>query len=53
MFPVLTWSNRQRTVRLNLPKIRRVVEVALPLCVGKPVRNGVLPPEVEITLSVN
>ena len=51
MLPALTWSNRQRTVRLNLPKIRRIVEVALPLCVGKPRKKGVvLPPEVEITL---
>jgi probable rRNA maturation factor len=38
-------------VRLDLPKIRRIVEVALPLCVGKPRKKGlVLPPEVEITL---
>ena len=51
MLPTLTWANRQRTVRLNLPKIRRIVEVALPLCVGKPRKKGlVLPPEVEITL---
>jgi probable rRNA maturation factor len=51
MLPALTWSNRQRTVRLNLPKIRRIVEVALPLCVGKPRQRGMtLPPEVEITL---
>ena len=51
MLPILTWANRQRTVRLDLPKIRRIVEVALPLCVGKPRKKGlVLPPEVEITL---
>jgi probable rRNA maturation factor len=51
MLPILTWSNRQRTVRLNLPKIRRIVEVALPLCVGKPRKKGLaLPAEVEITL---
>lgn len=51
MLSILTWSNRQRTVRLNLPKIRRIVEVALPLCVGKPRKKGLgLPPEVEITL---
>jgi probable rRNA maturation factor len=51
MLPVLLWSNRQRTVVLDLPKIRRIVEVALPLCVGKPRKKGLtLPPEVEITL---
>jgi probable rRNA maturation factor len=51
MLPILTWSNRQRAVRLNLPKIRRIVEVALPLCIGKPRRKGlILPAEVEITL---
>ena len=51
MLPVLTWSNRQRAVKVDLPKIRRIVEKALPLCVGKPRKNGVvLPPEVEITL---
>lgn len=27
MIPTLLWSNRQRTVRLELPKIRRIVEV--------------------------
>jgi probable rRNA maturation factor len=51
MSPLLTWANRQRAVHLNLPKIRRIVELALPLCVGKPRRKGaILPPEVEITL---
>ncbi len=51
MLSVLTWSNRQRSVRLNLPKIRQIVEVALPLCVGKPRKKGLaLPAEVEITL---
>jgi probable rRNA maturation factor len=51
MLPVLTWSNRQRTVRLDLPKIRRIVAVALPMCVEKPRKKGaVLPAEVEITL---
>jgi probable rRNA maturation factor len=51
MLPLITWSNRQRTVRLNLPTIRRIVEVALPLCVAKPRKKGLLlPPEVEITL---
>jgi len=51
MLPVLTWSNRQRAVKVELPKIRRIVEVALPLCVGKPRKKGlVLPPEMEITL---
>jgi probable rRNA maturation factor len=51
MLPTLTWSNRQRAVKVDLPKIRRIVEVALPLCVGKPRKRGLaLPPEVEITL---
>ena len=51
MLPVLLWSNRQRAVNVDLPKIRRIVEVALPLCVGKPSKKGLtLPPEVEITL---
>lgn len=51
MLPSLTWSNRQRMVRLNLPKIRRIVAAALPLCVGKPRKKGLpLPSEVEITL---
>lgn len=49
--PTLLWANRQRAERLDLPKIRRIVEVALPLCVGKPRKKGlVLPSEVEITL---
>ena len=47
----LTWSNRQRVVRLDLPKIRRIVEVALPMCLKKPWKKGLnLPSEVEITL---
>ena len=51
MLPTLPWSNRQRAVKVDLPKIRRIVEVALPLCVGKPRKRGLaLPPEVEITL---
>jgi probable rRNA maturation factor len=51
MIPTLTWSNRQRTVRLDLPKIQRIVVAALPLCVGQPRKRGaVLPSEVEITL---
>jgi probable rRNA maturation factor len=51
MIPTLLWANRQRTVPLDFPKIRRIVEIALPLCVGKPRKKGVLlPPEVEITL---
>jgi len=49
--PTLLWANRQRAERLDLPKIRRIVEVALPLCVGKPRKKGLaLPSEVEITL---
>jgi probable rRNA maturation factor len=51
MLPTLTWSNRQRAVKVDLPKIRRIVEVALPLCVGTPRKKGLaLPSEVEITL---
>ncbi len=51
MLPSLFWSNRQRTVVLDLPKIRRIVEVALPKCVGKPRKKGlILPSDVEITL---
>jgi len=51
MLPNLFWANRQRTVRLDLPKIRRIVELALPMCQEKPRKKGVvLPPEVEITL---
>jgi probable rRNA maturation factor len=38
-------------VKVDLSKIRRIVEVALPLCVGKPRKKGLtLPSEVEITL---
>jgi probable rRNA maturation factor len=51
MLTTLLWANRQRAVPLDLPKIRRIVEVALPLCVWKPRKKGaILPPEVEITL---
>lgn len=51
MIPVLLWSNRQRTEKVDLPKIRRIVEVALPMCLEKPRKKGmVLPAEVEITL---
>ena len=51
MLPALIWSNRQRSGKVDLPKIRRMVAVALPLCVGKPRKQGVtLPAEVEITL---
>jgi probable rRNA maturation factor len=51
MFPSLTWANRQRAVRLDLQKIRRIVEAALPMCAEKPRKKGVtLPAEVEITL---
>jgi len=47
----LSWANRQRAVKVDLPKIRRIVEVALPLCVRKPRKKGMtLPAEVEITL---
>ena len=51
MLPSILWSNRQRALKVDLPKIRRIVEVALPLCVGKPRKKWlILPPEVEITL---
>lgn len=51
MLPILTWSNQQRSVKVDLPKIRRIVDVAVPLCVGKPRKKGItLPSEVEITL---
>ena len=51
MIPTLLWSNRQRAVKVDLPKIQRIVGVALPLCVGKPRKKGLtLPSEVEITL---
>ena len=51
MLPTLFWANRQRAVSLDLPKIRRILLAALPLCVNKPRKKGlVLPPEVEITL---
>lgn len=51
MLPILTWANRQRAVRLDLPKIRRIVVAALPMCVKKPrKKESVLPAEVEITL---
>ena len=32
MLLTLTWSNRQRAVKVDLPKIRRIVGVAFPLC---------------------
>jgi probable rRNA maturation factor len=51
MLPVLTWSNRQRSVKVDLAKISRILEVALPLCLSKPCTKGKgLPREVEITL---
>ena len=51
MHPTLTWANRQRSVKVDLQTIRKIVAEALPLCVKKPRHKGVsLPPEVEITL---
>jgi probable rRNA maturation factor len=51
MHSTLSWANRQRAVKVDLPKIRRIVEVALLMCLEKPRKKGVtLPPEVEITL---
>ena len=47
----LLWSNRQRSVKVDLAKISRILEVALPLCLSKPCTKGKgLPREVEITL---
>ena len=47
----LFFANRQRSLRVDLPWIRRVVGMALPLCAAKPRRRGVVLPEsVEITL---
>jgi len=51
MLPLLLWANRQRSVKVDLSKIRRIVEVALPMCLEKPrKKEATLPPEVEITL---
>jgi probable rRNA maturation factor len=51
MNTTLTWANRQRSVKVDLPKIRRIVAAALPMCLEKPRKKGLtLPPEVEITL---
>ncbi len=51
MLPALSWSNRQRSVRVNLPEIRRIVAAALPLCMCRPRRRGIsLPAAIEITL---
>jgi probable rRNA maturation factor len=47
----ISWANRQRALKVDLSKIRRIVEEALPLCMGKPRKKGMmLPSEVEITL---
>ena len=49
----LLWANRQhsRSLKIDLPFIRRIVEAALPLCLTQPRKKGMqLPPEVEITL---
>ena len=51
MIPSLLWINRQRSVKVDLPGIRQIVEVALPLCVSNPRKKGMaLPSEIEITL---
>jgi probable rRNA maturation factor len=51
MNTTLTWANRQRSVKVDLPKIRRIVAAALPMCLEKPRKKGLtIPPEVEITL---
>jgi probable rRNA maturation factor len=49
----LLWANRQRSrsLKLDVPFIRRIVEAALPLCLSQPRSPGrQLPPEIEITL---
>jgi probable rRNA maturation factor len=49
--PQLLWANRQRSVKIDLERVRAIVQAALPLCVKKPRKRGlVLPPVVEITL---
>jgi probable rRNA maturation factor len=51
MLPHLLWANRQRSVRIDVPKIRQIVQAALPPCVKKPRKRGIiLPVEIEITL---
>jgi hypothetical protein len=30
MLPSISWANRQRAVKVDLPMIRRIVEVVLP-----------------------
>ena len=51
MLPQLLWANRQRAVKIDLEKVRTIVQAALPLCVKKPRTKGLLlPPLVEISL---
>ena len=51
MLPHLLWANRQRSVPVDIAKVREIVQAALPLCMKKPrKRVMVLPSEVEITL---
>jgi probable rRNA maturation factor len=51
MLPQLLWANRQRSVKIDLEKVRTIVQAALPLCVKKPRTKGLLlPPLVEISL---
>ena len=51
MLPKLLWSNRQRSVKVDLPDVRRIVDAALPLCLRKPRKSGVrIPAEIEISL---
>ena len=48
--PSIQWSNRQRTIKISLPKVRRIIEAALPMCVSKPDHKRFqLPSKVEIT----
>ena len=48
--PQLLWANRQRTVKIDVKKIRQLVEAALPFCSEKP-RHAAscLPRIIEIT----
>jgi len=47
----LLWANRQRAVRIDLERIQKIVEAAIPLCAEKPRRKGLrLPALIEITL---
>ena len=49
--PHLSWSSRQRFHKVDMGKLEKIVQAALPLCVKKPRKLGImLPAEIEITL---